>query len=315
MIKKIMHSGLVLGLLLLAGCSAEPAKKTQDPAVTKFSTSVKATKAATSSLQAAIKDVDHDLSSTKAEIASLKDDLAADKAASSASAESASKAATEAAGTSKNAGTSQKASASHKPATVSRGTTPAALAAKTYAGNQELTVDNNAPGFSAAELSTAHGAWERYADLDGYNRAVVADAMLNTSLMPTEARTALTWDPTGWHNRRTAHGWLYNRSHLIGFQLSGENNNPKNLITGTQSLNNPLMLAHEMDIATYLKGSSRRYVRYEVRPIYRGQELVARGVQMRAQSIGDNTIRFNVFIFNVEDGYTINYATGTSTTN
>ena len=189
------------------------------------------------------------------------------------------------------------------------------LAAKNYAGTQEISVNNNVPGFSAADVSLAHGAWERYANLDSLNRARTAEAMLNQSLMPTQPREGLTWDPTGWRNKRTAPGWLYNRSHLIGFQLSGENNNPKNLITGTQSLNNPLMLAHEMDIATYLKASTRHFVRYEVAPVYRGNELVARGVHMRAQSIGDNTIRFNVYIFNVEPGYTINYADGTSQKN
>lgn len=189
------------------------------------------------------------------------------------------------------------------------------LANRNYAGQQEITINSNNPGFSPADLSTASGAWERYSDLDNLNRAVDANALLNQSLMPTAKREGLTWDPTGWHNRRTTHGWLYNRSHLIGFQLSGENNNPKNLITGTMSLNNPLMLAHEMDIATYLKASSSHYVRYEVKPWYRGNELVARGVQMRGQSLGDNSIHFNVYIFNVESGYAINYATGTSTTN
>ena len=113
---------------------------------------------------------------------------------------------------------------------------------------------------------------------------------------PSAKREPLTWNPTGWHNKKTAHGWLYNRSHLIGYQLTGENNNPKNLMTGTQTLNSPLMLAHEMDIAYYLKQSNDHYVRYEVKPIFRGNELVARGVQMRAQSIGDNTIHFNVYI-------------------
>lgn len=190
--------------------------------------------------------------------------------------------------------------------------TAATLANKNYTGQQEITVNGNNPGFSTSDLSTAKGGWESYHDLDQYNRAVDANALLNQSLMPTSPRTALTWDPTGWKNKRTAHGWLYNRSHLIGFQLSGENNNPKNLITGTQSLNNPLMLAHEDDLAYYLKQSTSHYVRYEVRPIYRGNELVARGVQMRAQSVGDNTIRFNVYIFNVEEGYTINYADGSS---
>ena len=151
--------------------------------------------------------------------------------------------------------------------------------------------------------------------LDSLNRVTDANALLNRSLMPSAKREPLTWNPTGWHNKKTAHGWLYNRSHLIGYQLTGENNNPKNLMTGTQTLNSPLMLAHEMDIAYYLKQSNDHYVRYEVKPIFRGNELVARGVQMRAQSIGDNTIHFNVYIFNVEPGYTINYADGTSTKN
>lgn len=186
------------------------------------------------------------------------------------------------------------------------------LAALNYQTDQEITVNNNNPTFSAADLSTAKGAWENYANLDDHNRAVQADALLNQSLMPTSKRTALTWDPTGWHNKKTSHGWLYNRSHLIGFQLAGENNNPKNLITGTQSLNNPGMLHYEMDLAYYLKQSADHYVRYRVTPIYRGDELVARGVQLQAQSIGDNDIHFNAYIFNVEAGYNINYADGTS---
>ncbi|WP_343036846.1 DNA/RNA non-specific endonuclease [Lacticaseibacillus absianus] len=211
--------------------------------------------------------------------------------------------------------TTHSAKAPTSTASPAAATDTAKLAAMNFAGQQEIPVANNAPGFTTAELSTAKGAWEAYTDLDGLNRAVAANALLSTALMPTDKREGLTWDPTGWRNKRTAHGWLYNRSHLIGFQLSGENNNPKNLITGTQSLNNPLMLAHEMDIATYLKADAHHFVRYQVRPIYRGNDLVARGVQMRAQSIGDNTIRFNVYIFNVEAGYTINYADGTSTAN
>ena len=204
------------------------------------------------------------------------------------------------------------ATTSKAPSTTPATSTAATLANLNYGTEQEITVDQNNPNFSNSELSTAKGAWETYNDLDGLNRAVDANALLNQTLMPTEKRTGLTWDPTGWKNKRTAHGWLYNRSHLIGFQLSGENNNPKNLITGTQSLNNPLMLSHEMDVATYLKASSAHYVRYEVKPIYRGNELVARGVQIRAQSIGDNQIHFNLYIFNIEDGYQINYGDGSS---
>jgi DNA-entry nuclease len=197
-----------------------------------------------------------------------------------------------------------------KPATTDSAQT---LANLTYHGEQEINVNGGNPNFSTAEMSTSRGAWESYSNLDGQNRVGVANALLSQKLMPTSDRTALTWDPTGWHNKRTAHGWLYNRSHLIGFQLSGENNNPKNLMTGTMSLNNPLMLVHEDDIAAYIHASARHYVRYQVRPIFRGNELVARGVQLRAQSVGDNTIHFNVYIFNVEDGYNIDYNTGYST--
>ncbi len=189
------------------------------------------------------------------------------------------------------------------------------LANLTYSGTQEITVNSNDPAFSKTDLSTAKGAWESYGNLDNQNRVTAANALLGQSLMPTSERTGLTYDPTGWHNKRTAHGWLYNRSHLIGFQLSGENNNPKNLMTGTMSLNNPLMLVHEDDIAAYLKESKQHYVRYQVTPIFRGNELVARGVQLRAQSVGDSQIRFNVYIFNVEAGYKIDYSTGYSQKN
>ena len=93
--------------------------------------------------------------------------------------------------------------------------------------------------------------------------------------MPKVKREPLTWNPTGWHNKKVHGEWLYNRSHLIGFQLSGENNNPKNLMTGTRQLNSPLMQAHEDDIAHYLKQSPQHFVRYEVTPVFRGDEHLA----------------------------------------
>lgn len=186
------------------------------------------------------------------------------------------------------------------------------LATLEYSGQQEITVNQNDPGFTDADQDTTNGAWTAFSDLDQSNRVGMANAMLSQSIMPTEKRGPLTWNPTGWHNKRTAHGWLYNRSHLIGFQLSGENNNPKNLMTGTMSLNNPLMLAHEMDIAHFLKQHPDQYVRYQVKPIFRGQELLARGVQLRAQSVHSQSVHFNVYIFNIESGYILNYADGTS---
>lgn len=186
------------------------------------------------------------------------------------------------------------------------------LANLDYTGTQEIIVNNNQPEFSDADKSTAKGAWQSYGDLDSMNRPTGANALLNVSLMPTAKREGLTWNPTGWHNKRISSGWLYNRSHLIGYQLTGQNNNPKNLITGTRSLNSPEMQAHEMDVAYYLKQNNNHFVRYRVTPIFRGDELLARGVQMEAQSIGDNSIQFNVYIFNVQSGVTLNYNDGTS---
>lgn len=186
------------------------------------------------------------------------------------------------------------------------------LANLDYNGTQEIIVNNNEPNFSQEDLSTVNGAWQKYGDLDNLNRVTAANALLNVSLMPSAKREPLHWNPTGWHNKRISGGWLYNRSHLIGYQLTGQNNNPKNLMTGTRSLNSPEMLAHEMDIAYYLKQSSSHYIRYRVTPVFRGNELLPRGVQMEAQSVGDNSVHFNVYIFNVQDGVTLNYSDGTS---
>ncbi len=173
-------------------------------------------------------------------------------------------------------------------------------------------MNDNQPAFSTSELATNKGAWQTYSALDSLNRATDANALLNQSLMPKEERQALNVNPTGWHNKRISSGWLYNRSHLIGYQLTGQNNNWKNLMTGTRTLNDPEMTTYENQVAAYLKASSQHYVRYEVKPIFKGNELLARGVQMRGQSIGDNEVSFNVYIFNVQPGVTLNYQTGTS---
>ena len=272
---------LLIVSLLLTGCSTQGTSKSTSPSTDPVADQTKLnnkTNSAISSLDEAIADKREQVSSLKATLDNSKPSTEASK-------------------------------------TTAGSTDANTLANLDYTGQQEITVNNNDPAFSKNDLSTAKGAWAAYSDLDSLNRVTDANALLNRSLMPSAKREPLTWNPTGWHNKRTAHGWLYNRSHLIGYQLTGENNNPKNLMTGTQTLNSPLMLAHEMDIAYYLKQSSDHYVRYEVKPIFRGNELVARGVQMRAQSIGDNTIHFNVYIFNIEPGYTINYADGTSTKN
>lgn len=189
------------------------------------------------------------------------------------------------------------------------------LANLEYSGTQTIEVNDNKPTFSVDDLSLANKAWEKYGDLDQLNRATTAEAMLNQSLMPTAKRGDISnVKPTGWHNKKINKGYLYNRSHLIGYALSGENDNWKNLITGTAQLNNPEMLRFEMDIKYYLEKSKDNYVRYSVTPVFRGDELLARGVHLMAQSIKSDDIKFNVYIFNVQDDVTLNYSDGTSKT-
>lgn len=188
----------------------------------------------------------------------------------------------------------------------------AKLASLNYSGKDVITVNNNEPSFSKSDLSTNQGAWQRYGELDNKNRVTAANALLNQKLMPKAQREPLHVNPTGWHNKRVAGGWLYNRCHLIGYQLTGQNNNLKNLMTGTRQLNDPDMLRYEDQVANYLKESPHNYVRYRVTPIFRGQELLARGVEMEGQSTNSNSVHFNVYIFNVADGVKLNYADGTS---
>lgn len=196
-------------------------------------------------------------------------------------------------------------------------TSTAGLAKLTYSGQQIVKVNDNVPTFTKTQLSTANGAWQQYHNLDQYNRVTGADALLAKSLMPKTEREPLYVTPTGWHNKRITYqgktDWLYNRSHLIGYQLTGQNNNPKNLMTGTRSLNAPGMENYESEVASYLKSHPSDYVRYQITPVFRGSELLARGVQMQAESIGSQSIRFNIYIFNVQAGAQIDYATGRST--
>lgn len=131
----------------------------------------------------------------------------------------------------------------------------AKLASLNYSGKDIITVNNNEPSFSKSDLSTNQGAWQRYGELDNKNRVTAANALLNQKLMPKAQREPLHVNPTGWHNKRVAGGWLYNRCHLIGYQLTGQNNNLKNLMTGTRQLNDPDMLRYEDQVANYLKES------------------------------------------------------------
>lgn len=136
-----------------------------------------------------------------------------------------------------------------------------------YSGKDIVTVNGNKPSFSKSTRSKAKGPWQKYSNLDYLNRAHAANALLNSRLMPRSQREPLYVNPTGWHNKRISSGWLYNRCHLIGYQLTGQNNNLKNLITGTRQLNDPDMLKYENRVADYIKASGNHYVRYRVTPI------------------------------------------------
>lgn len=196
------------------------------------------------------------------------------------------------------------------------------LKSKVFDGQHQVIMVNDKAQFTAEELSLKNGSWEKYSNLDFLNRVGVAEAMLGKDLMPTSEREDISSvKPTGWKNKKIMFNgkqdFLYNRSHLIGFQLSGENANVKNLFTGTRALNanfkdkKSSMVYYENLVANYIRETDH-HVRYRVTPIFRNVELVARGVRIEAQSIEDDAISFDVYLFNSQPGYDINYLTGTS---
>lgn len=177
--------------------------------------------------------------------------------------------------------------------------------------HQTIQLNQNKPNFSKEDLSLEKGTWTRFSNLDQLNRVGVADGMLGKNLMPHQKRERLYVKPTGWHQKFYNDKPLYNRAHLIAYQFSGENNNLKNLMTGTASMNDPGMNDHEIEIGNYFR-ETNHHVRYRVTPYFKGDELVARGVQMEAQSIEDNQISINLFIYNVQEGIKIDYQNGYS---
>lgn len=178
-----------------------------------------------------------------------------------------------------------------------------------------VKINYNLPVFSADEITTK--SFERYSELDSLGRCGVAEACIGIDIMPTEERGEIGQvKPTGWHTVKydiVDGKYLYNRCHLIGFQLTGENANTKNLITGTRYFNVEGMLPFENMVADYVK-ETENHVMYRVTPYYEGNELVARGVYMEAYSVEDEGegILFNVFVYNNQPGITIDYSTGES---
>lgn len=185
-----------------------------------------------------------------------------------------------------------------------------------YSGKAYISVNGNVPYFTAAELTTT--SFETYSDLDTLGRCGVTYACIGQDLMPTKERGSIGMvKPTGWHTVRyddlVDGKYLYNRCHLIGYQLTGENANTKNLITGTRYLNIEGMLPFENMVADYIQ-ETNNHVLYRVTPIFEGNNLLANGVLMEGYSVEDKGagVSYCVLAYNVQPGIEIDYATGES---
>lgn len=184
-----------------------------------------------------------------------------------------------------------------------------------YDGEPYVEINGNEPDFSEEELSEE--SFEDYGELDSLGRCGPVNASIGTDLMPEEERGKIGQvKPTGWHTVKYDHvdgKYLYNRCHLIGYQLSGENANKQNLITGTRYMNVEGMLPFENMVADYVRETDN-HVMYRVIPVFEGDNLLVSGVQMEAMSVedGGDGISYNVYVYNVQPGIEIDYATGES---
>lgn len=184
-----------------------------------------------------------------------------------------------------------------------------------FDGSPYVKINNNIPYFDDKDYTTQ--AFEYYSELDDLGRGKMAYANICKEIMPVEERSAIGMiKPSGWQTIKydfVDGKYLYNRCHLIGYQLSGENDNVKNLITGTRYMNVEGMLPFENMVNDYVD-STNNHVLYRVTPIYEGDNLLASGVQMEGWSVEDNGqgICFNVFVYNCQPGVIINYANGES---
>lgn len=190
------------------------------------------------------------------------------------------------------------------------------FSALSYAGTPYVEINGNVPFFTKDDLTTE--AYESYAPLDSLGRCGPAMACLGPETLPTEERGPIgAVRPSGWHTVRyddlIEDKFLYNRCHLIAYMLSAENDNERNLITGTRYFNTEGMLPLELQVASYI-ARTENHVLYRVTPIFEGDNLLASGVEIEAQSVEDHgvDIRFHVFVFNVQPGIEIDYRTGDS---
>ena len=184
-----------------------------------------------------------------------------------------------------------------------------------YFGSEYIIINDNVPEFAESDFTTE--SFEEYSELDSLGRCGVAFANIGQDLMPTEERGSIGYiKPSGWQTVKydiVDGKYLYNRCHLIGYQLTGENANPNNLITCTRNMNASVMVKFENDVADYIKETGN-HVLYRVTPVFEGDNLLASGVQIEARSVEDKGegIQFNVYIYNVQEGISIDYKTGES---
>lgn len=183
-----------------------------------------------------------------------------------------------------------------------------------FTGYNYIELNGNIPVFEEIDTSKS---FEEYSELDSLGRAGSSFANIGVDLMPTEKRGSIGMiKPSGWHTIKydiVDGKYLYNRCHLIGYQLTGENANEKNLITCTRQMNTKGMLDFENKVADYIKSTSN-HVLYRVTPVYKDDNLLATGVIIEAKSVEDNGegILFNVFVYNIQNGIEIDYKTGES---
>ena len=184
-----------------------------------------------------------------------------------------------------------------------------------FTGSAYCELNGNKPKFTSSDMKKT--AFEQYGELDKLGRCTTAFACIDKSLMPTGKRESISSvKPTGWKTVRydfVEEHSLYNRSHLIGYQLTAENANKRNLVTGTRFMNAYGMTPFENMVADYIKETGNR-VLYRVTPVFKGDELVCRGVIMEAKSVEDkgDGICYNVFVFNVQPYIDIDYKDGSS---
>ena len=184
-----------------------------------------------------------------------------------------------------------------------------------YTDKIYIEINNNVPYFEESDYTTE--SFERYSDLDALGRCGVAFANVSKETMPPESGergSISSVKPTGWEQAKYDGEYLYNRCHLIGYQLSDEDANELNLITGTRFFNVEGMLPFENKVAEYISENTSNHVLYRVTPVFDGDNFLATGVEMEAYSVEDQGqgVCFNVFVYNVQPGITIDYATGQS---